>query len=284
MRPESLEKYRATNLKCGAGWKKSGVAGVLTAILAATSALAADLPSAKEPIPYAPVVEDFQPFFVKIGVTYAINTSTSSLAGQNPTLLARGNGTLFPAGVGATIDNVTTVGFEAGYFVTHNISLNVSGGIPFYVKDRTKGYNPQNPLVPNGTVLSQIMPAIVPITAVYHFDNFGPVRPFLGVGFAPGFSFSNKNAFLGNVAVGGAVGLVLQAGADYMFDRHWGLSFDVKKVFAYVGAHSSQIAIPGVGYVPTVTTQTVNFQPWLLSTGIVYRFGGSESVPVVAKY
>jgi outer membrane protein len=284
MRPESLEKCGAANQKRGAANLKRGAAAALIAIIAGTSALAADLPSAKEPIPYAPVVDDFQPFFVKIGVTYAINTSTSHLAGQNPTLLARGNGTLYPAGVGATIDNITTVGFEGGYFVTHNISLNVSGGIPVYAKDRTKGYNPQNPLVPNGTVLSRIMPAIIPITAVYHFDNFGPVRPYLGAGFAPGFSFSNKNAFLGNVAVGGSVGLVLQAGVDYMFDRHWGLSFDVKKVFAYVNAHSSEINVPGVGYVPTVTTQTVNFQPWLLSTGIIYRFGGSESAPVVAKY
>ena len=263
--------------------KRAAAACALSAIFAGSAVYAADLPSAKEPILVAPVVDDFQPFFVKIGVTYAINTSTSSLAGQSPALLARGIGTLFPAGVGATIGNITTVGFEGGYFVTHNISINVSGGIPFYTKDRTKGYNPLTG-VPNGTVLSQIMPAIVPITAVYHFDNFGALRPYLGAGFAPGFSFSNKNAFLGNVAVGGSVGLVLQAGADYMFDRHWGLSFDVKKVFAYVGAHSSEVSVPGIGYVPAVTTQTVNFQPWLLSTGIIYRFGGAESAPVVAKY
>jgi outer membrane protein len=268
-------------------FKKWGAAGVLSVMAASSGALvssarAADLPSVKEPIAVAPVVDDFQPFFIKLGVTYAINTSTSRLWGQNPALYPYGIFQSFPAGVGATIGNITTMSVEGGYFVTRNISIDVSGGIPFYAKDSTKGFNPLNPALPNGTVLSQIMPAVVPITVLYHFDNFGPFRPYLGGGFAPGFSFNNKNAFLYNVVVGGALGGVLQAGVDYNIDKHWGLSLDVKKIFSYVEARGAGINVPGVGPVPAVVVQHSNFDPWLLSLGVVYHFGGGE--PLIAKY
>jgi outer membrane protein len=268
-------------------FKKWGAAGVLSVMAASSGALvssarAADLPSVKEPIAAAPVVDDFQPFFVKLGVTYAINTSTSRLWGQNPAVYPLGYFQSFPAGVGATIGNITTMSVEAGYYVTRNISIDVSGGIPFYAKDSTKGFNPRNPALPDGTVLSNIMPAVVPITVLYHFDNFGPVRPYIGGGLAPGFSFSNQDAFLHNVGVGGSLGGVVQAGADYMIDKHWGLSLDVKKIFAYVEAHATGINVPGLGAVPAVTVQHTNFQPWLLSFGVIYRFGAPE--PVIAKY
>lgn len=260
---------------------KFSAACAFGALLAgSTMAMAADLPSVKEPVPVAPVVDNFEPFFIKIGVTYELNTSTSRLAGQNPILMQGGNFGVYPAGVGATIGNIVTLGGEAGYFVTRNISLDVSAGIPFYAKDTTKGFNPRNPALPNGTVLSEILPAVVPITVVYHLNQFGAFQPYAGVGLAPGFSFDNKNEFLTGVKVGGSVGLVLQAGADYMFDRNWGVSFDAKKIFSYVDAHATGLALaPGV---PVITTQHVNFQPWLLSAGIVYRFGAPDAV--TAKY
>ena len=166
--------------------------------------------------------------------------------------------------------------------MTHNISIDVSGGIPLYVNDKTKGFNPANPVLVNGTVLSRIMPAIIPITVVYHFDNFGPLRPYLGAGIAPGFSFSNKNAFLNDVHVGDSVGFVAQAGFDYMFDRNWGLSLDVKKSFNYVQSYANGVNIPGVGPLPVRVYQHTEFDPWLFTAGLVYRFGGGE--PILAKY
>lgn len=254
----------------------------LATIFAAAAAQAADLPTLKEPPPPAPVVDSFQPFFVKVGFTYALNTSTSRLWGQSPTALLQGNPTAFPAGVGATLTDVATVGFEAGYYVTRNVSVDVSAGIPFYIKDKTKGFNPANPLVVNGTTLAQIMPAIVPLTVLYHFDNFGPIRPYIGGGVAVGWSFDNKNAFLNDVHVTSSVGPVIQGGVDYMIDRNWGLSLDVKKAFAYVQANSTSLNIPGFGPFPAQTFQHTNFDPWLFSFGVIYRFGASE--PILAKY
>ncbi len=74
----------------------------------------------------------------------------------------------------------------------------------------------------------------------------------------------------------------MQFGGDYMIDKHWGLSFDAKKIFSYVEAHGTSINIPGLGAVPAVVVQHANFDPWLLSVGLVYRFGAAE--PLVAKY
>jgi outer membrane protein len=264
---------------------KSVLAACSVATIAVgVSARAADLPSAKAPpIPFAAEPEDYQRFFVRLGFTYALNTSTSHLSAQSPALLP-GNTTYFPAGVGATIGNLATVGFEAGYYVTRNISLNISAGVPYYVKDSTKGFNPLNPVLVNGTTLGQIVPAVVPITVVYHFNGFGKLQPYAGVGIAPGFVLGTKNAFLNNITVDPSVALVLQGGADYMIDRHWGVSFDVKKLFSYVTAESTGMNIPGLGAVPAGAQQNVRFQPWLFSTGIVYRFGAPEQQTVVAKY
>jgi outer membrane protein len=261
--------------------KARKLALVLGVALAATTAQAADLPSYKE-APPAPVVESFQPFFVKLGFTYGLNSSTSHLWAQDPTALRRRNQTAFPTGFGATVGDVSTLGFEAGFFVTHNISVDVSGGIPIYVNDKTKGFNPLNPVVVNGTVLAQIMPAIVPITVLYHFDNFGPIRPYLGGGAAVGFSMGNKNAFLTDVHVESTIGVVLQGGVDYMIDRNWGVSLDAKKAFTYVEAYANGVNVPGVGLLPVKIYQHAHFEPWLFSLGVIYRFGGGE--PILAKY
>ena len=71
-------------------------------------------------------IDYYQPFFVKLGFTYALNTTSSQLWAQNPIALSAGNFAAFPLGVGTTIGNVATVGVELGVFVTRNISIDVS--------------------------------------------------------------------------------------------------------------------------------------------------------------
>lgn len=256
--------------------------------LGAGTARAADLPTAKEPVPLlaAAPADDFQPFFVKLGFTYVLNTSNSRLWSQNITAMKHGIYSAFPAGVGAEVTDVPTLGGEFGVYLTRRISLNVSGGIPQYVNDKTKGFNPANPTVPNGTVLARIMPGLIPITLVYHFDSFHGFNPYVGFGVAPTFSFSNKDAFLHDVHVAGALGPVAQAGFDYMFDRHWGVSLDVKKVFNnYVTAYANGVNVPGVGVLPTQVIQHANFAPWTFSLGLLYRFGDPLlNRPLVANY
>jgi outer membrane protein len=258
-------------------------AGALLAGSASTAALAADVLSVKEPLPVlAPVVDDFQPFFVKVGAVYVVNTSESRVYGPLASRVVRGDLSPYPQNVGATISNIVTADFVAGVFVNPNWSFNIASGIPAYVKIKTKGSNPLNPPLVNGTQLGEGLLSLVPMTVVYHFNQFGAFQPYIGGGLTPVFSFGNKNGFLTGITVPSTIGGVVQVGADYMFDRHWGVSFDVKKIFAYAEPTASGVSVlPGVSAYSTLHT---NYQPWTFALDLVYRFGGHDAVPVVAKY
>ena len=259
----------------------------MAAALTVGAVAAADYPTRKAPPPApAPVVVvPVTPgFFVKAGFLYAINNSSSKVYSQG-TIPGTGAQIEVP-GVGATIGNVATLGFEAGYFVTPNISVDIAAGLPMWASDKTKGtpgspFNPGGffPLPPNGTTLAKIMPSFVPLTVLYHFNQFGAFQPYIGGGVAAVFSFQTKDEFNTGVKVDPALGLVLQAGADVMIDQHWGWSFDVKRLFAHVESHAtgdnlSLIEAPYsfFGQQSVAGTQKTYFQPWALSTGVTYRF------------
>jgi outer membrane protein len=266
MAKKSAASVRLLGLLGGAASALLGIAG---------AAGAADLPTSKAPPAPAPVVEASLPFFVKLGLTYAINTSSSKIYSQSPARLAVGDPTQYQVpGLGADLSNIATLGVEAGYYVLPNISVDISGGIPMWVKDTTKGTPPNN-IPPSGTRLGSYLAGIIPVTVVYHFTQWGQIQPYLGVGLAPVFSFAQRNGFNTGITVDPTIGLVLQAGADIMFDRHWGWSFDVKKVFSSTKDHATGDDLTVIGIpsqLPLRSTQKVNFQPWLLSTGVMYRF------------
>jgi len=251
--------------------------GAASLIGLSSGAHAADLPTAKPaPVFAAPAPPPQLGFFVKLGLTYAINTSSSKLYSQF--VPVPGAPQFQIPGVGATVADVFTVGFEAGYFVTQNVSIDISGGVPLNASVKTKGAFPPGltPVpVPSGTTLATVMPSFVPITALYHFTQFGQFQPYLGAGFAPVFSFAQKSGFNTGVTVDPSIGLVLQGGVDVMFDNHWGWSLDVKKLFAQTKTHATgdNFAVVGLPIqVPLAGTLKTNFQPWVLSTGVVYRF------------
>jgi outer membrane protein len=249
-------------------------AAVMAAALAVGSAAAADFPTKKTapPAPAPVVVAPVTPgFFVKAGLLYAINQSSSKLYAA---------GAQIP-GVGATVGNVATLGVEAGYFVTPNVSVDIAAGIPMWADDKLKGATvvplpgPVYVPVPNGTLLAKIMPSFVPLTVLYHFNQFGAFQPYVGGGVAAVFSFQTKDAFNTGVTVDPTVGLVLQGGADVMIDQHWGWSIDVKKVFANVTSHATgdNLGVVGVPLaIPVPGEQKTYFQPWVLSTGVTYRW------------
>jgi outer membrane protein len=263
------------------------------ATLAVTAAAAADYPTKKAPPPApAPVVVApiTSGFFIKAGFLYGNNQTTAKLYSEP----AAGAPQQRVDGVGATVGNVATLGFEAGYFVTPNVSVDVSAGIPRWANDKSKGTPgfpfligsgpptfvspPYYPLPPNGATLAKIMPSFVPLTVLYHFNQFGAFQPYIGGGVAAVFSFRTKDEFNTGVTVDPNIGAVLQGGADVMIDQHWGWTFDVKKVFANVVSHATgdNLATLGGPYppisIPVSGTQKTYFQPWVLSTGVVYRF------------
>ena len=148
----------------------AAVLGVLTALATHGNALAADLTPAP-PASAPPVAASQLPFFVKLGFSYVINSSSSKLYSE----FAPGSAQLEIPGVGANISNEATLGVEAGYFVTPNVSIDVSAGWPMWVNVTTKGAPPGGGPPPGGAELSSIMSSFVPITALYHFDQFGAI-------------------------------------------------------------------------------------------------------------
>jgi outer membrane protein len=266
---------------------------VMAAALTVSAAAAADFPTKKAPLPApvvtpAPVVGSvLSGFFVRAGFLYAINQSTSKLYAQPAPIPGLAEQQLI--GVGANISNVATLGVEAGYFVMPNVSIDVSAGFPMWATNKTKGspgspfifpYPPGYPLPPSGTLLGKFMPSFIPITVNYHFSQFGAFQPYLGVGVAAVFAFRTKDEFETGNHVDPTIGLVLQAGADVMIDQHWGWNLDVKKLFAdgeakSTGVNLAQLGLPytlGGNTAATTATQKTRFEPWVLATGITYRW------------
>ena len=87
------------------------------------------------------------------------------------------------------------------------------------------------------------------------------------------FTFSTRSEFNNAVSVEPTAGLVLQGGFDYMFNPHWGLFFDAKKIFAQFDVKTRGINLgPPIGVIPAAATGRTTAEPWLLSSGVTYRF------------
>jgi len=102
------------------------------------------------------------------------------------------------------------------------------------------------------------------LTLQYHFTNFGAFKPYVGAGVNYTMFYSQKAAggVVTDLDVKDAFGVALQVGADYMFDDHWGLNVDVKKIFLDPDFKLNGGALSG----------KAELDPWLIGAGVTYRF------------
>jgi outer membrane protein W len=267
-------------------------AGVLA--LAATLAQAADLPSTKAPLEPPPVFETFQPFQVRLKAAAVIPDGRTTIYDTYGAVLPLA-GLSFGAGsqvfgAGAKYSTSVIPAIDVAYFFTRNIAVET---LCCATRNSVKGLGTIGGL-PVGSTWA------LPVTALlqYHFTNFGAFQPYIGVGahytffpwskggqnwqpfFAPAFG-----AFFGSyqaqtLKIANAAGVVGQVGFDYMFTENWGVNLDLKRYLleptGYVNVGQSL-----TGTIPV--RARVNIDPWVVSGGITYRFGGSI-VPVVARY
>jgi outer membrane protein len=99
----------------------------------------------------------------------------------------------------------------------------------------------------------------------YHFTDFGAFKPYLGAGVNYTFMLRNKaKGVFTAFDVKNEPGLALQVGFDYMIDQHGGVNVDVKKLWLRPDATGV------VGGLPV--SAKVKLDPWLIATGITYRF------------
>ncbi len=104
------------------------------------------------------------------------------------------------------------------------------------------------------------------LTLQYHFDLANGIKPYVGAGVNYTFFYNQeaKGVFT-SFDLDNSFGWALQAGVDFMIDEHWGINFDVKKIF--LNADVTAVA-PALG----VVTGDVDIDPWLIGAGVTYRF------------
>ncbi|PRD45291.1 hypothetical protein C5748_03575 [Phyllobacterium phragmitis] len=104
------------------------------------------------------------------------------------------------------------------------------------------------------------------LTLQYHFTNFGAFKPYVGAGVNYTI-FYNQDATgaLSDIDVENTFGTALQVGFDYMIDEHWGLNFDVKKIFLKPDFNATLAD-------GTAISGEAKLDPWLIGAGVTYRF------------
>lgn len=218
------------------------VAFLAVAALTSGSAWAAD--STKKAPAMKPVVEPWNPWMIRLR-TLVVEPEDSGKVDQI-------------AGSGLKNSTSTVPELDVSYFFTPNVAAELILGVTRHHVTGTGTITGVD--VGKATLLPPTL------TLQYHFTNFGAFKPYVGAG-------PNYTVFFNQKAAGGVVtavkfkntfGFALQAGFDYMIDRHWGLNVDVKKLFLEPDFNAT---IGGLA-----RTGTDNLNPWLISGGVTYKF------------
>jgi outer membrane protein len=235
-------------------------AAALIAALAITRANAADLTPPPEPLPPAPPI-----FFVHVG---ALDVVTE------PNAVPTGGGFFgfIPTPLGAvTLTNVAirpsfTLGLEAGYFITPNIALALSAGVPPLLHVKAVNLNLTSVLGTNLVGSARFGPIMALLQ--YHFTNFGAIQPYFGAGAAYVVMFSNvSDGILTNFGVDNNFAFVVQGGVDYMLTQNWGVYVDVKKLIYYNPPFQGDLL-----NLPIHVRTLGQLNPWAIGTGVTFKF------------
>ncbi len=207
------------------------------------SAVAADL--AARPVYKAPVVDEWNPWMIRLRALGVV-TRDSGYVDQVPGSSLKTTDTLVPE-------------LDITYFFTRNIAAELILGV---TKHSVSG---ADALAGIDVGKAWLLPPT--LTLQYHFTDFGAFKPYVGAGVNYTFFFSQKAA--GGVVIEShlkdSFAPAVQVGFDYMFDKHWGWNVDVKKLWLrpeWSGTLAGNIPVTG----------KVNLDPWLIGTGITYKF------------
>lgn len=136
------------------------------------------------------------------------------------------------------------------YFFTDNISAELLCCVATHDVQTTGGLD-----------LGEVTHFPPTVTLKYHWTNLGQFQPYVGAGV-------NYTAFIDEEPPAGmtidydeSFGGALQAGFDYRLDDHWGVNFDVRRIWI-----STDVTINGA------IQDEVDINPWVVSTSVAYRF------------
>jgi outer membrane protein len=145
--------------------------------------------------------------------------------------------------------------FDVSYFFTKNIAAEL---VLTYPQTININYTASQ------TNLGSIKALPPSLLLQYHFTELGALKPYIGAGVNYTI-FSNRNN-LGNGAYSvdnSSFGAVGQVGADYMFDKNWGLNVDVK-----YATMATNVTVTATG----ANGGKLTLNPWMPSVGVTYKF------------
>lgn len=157
--------------------------------------------------------------------------------------------------LGVNAENKTIPEIDITYFFTKNIAAELVLSYPQRVEVFARSAS-------LGTVTA-LPPTLL---AQYHFTNFGPLKPYVGAG-VNYTRFGSRNLGVDNTSNGyyvekSSIGYALQAGADYMLTKNWGINLDVK----YIDIKTDVFTAAGVN------AGTLKLSPIATSVGVTYKF------------
>ncbi len=145
--------------------------------------------------------------------------------------------------------------FDVSYFFTKNIATELVLTYPQQVN-----------LTAGGTQAGKISALPPSLLIQYHFTDLGAIKPYVGAGVNYTIFGNRQNfpALSNSVTVDqSSVGFVAQVGADYMFDKNWGMNVDLK--YATMSTNISQVS--GGANVGKLT-----LNPLMPAVGVTYKF------------
>lgn len=221
------------------------LAAVAALGLGSYAAVAADLPTFAAAPALEPALATWSPWLVRVRALGVLPDPGARLSAGGAPL----------TGAGVAITDSAIPELDISYFFTRNIAAELILGVTRH------GIQGAGILAGTRIGTTWILPPT--LTLQYHFDGFGPLKPYVGAGV-------NYSIFFGEQERGGFTGLrlsnsvapALQAGFDYMLDEHWGVNVDVKKLFLDTKVKLNAGTIRG----------RVDIDPWIVGAGITYKF------------
>lgn len=203
-----------------------------------------------------------------LSAPYAAPTAEETLSAKSPWqirvralgVVTNDSGSINQApGVGLDYSDSVVPELDITYFFTDNFAAELILGTT-YAKIRTDGLAGGDADVGKAWLLP---PSLL---FQYHFTDFGAFKPYVGAGvnYSLFYNQSEKPGFTG-LDVKNDFGAVVQVGFDYMFDEHWGLNFDVKKIFLETDWKVDNSPLGPL-------SGKAKIDPWLIGAGVTYRF------------
>ncbi|MGX8009726.1 OmpW/AlkL family protein [Mesorhizobium sp. ORM8.1] len=160
-------------------------------------------------------------------------------------------------GSGLSYSNTATPELDISYFFTDNVAAELILGTTY------ANITGQGSIVGLGNI-GKVWLLPPTLTLQYHFTDFGAFKPYVGAGVNYTIFYHQQAGSADDLKVNNTFGTALQVGFDYMVDQHWGVNFDVKKLFL---KPAFDVTVAG-----NKLTGKAPLDPWLIGAGVTYRF------------